>query len=160
VTKPDSYLFGDDGPVTALVPDIVDGPVKTEDELRMAEVARIQDEVLVSNMGVVAKMARFADIDEFEDHKTSETYASWVERHGKEEANRMWRIAKAAWLPNSSAPVALKYCTSVVLGILRAKATEKAAGNKQLSVAIAMPYPDDPEPKFSGVVRIREDDYR
>lgn len=70
----------------------------------------------------------------------------WKELYGPEEAERRFRIAKAAQLPTASAPVALKLAHQMKSGIMAAKA-KRNDGPKTMNVALVKmtaPLPNFP----------------
>jgi hypothetical protein len=91
---------------------------------------RLEDELLANSLAVVGGVCDFAELDLADLDKIPE---GWIEAYGPEEAKKRHRIAKAGWMNNKDAPVAINTATKVLTGIVRARATEKA-GPKQLNI--------------------------
>lgn len=98
--------------------------------IQNAELASMQDELLVRSLNVVEGAMAFAEIEPTD----SDPPAEWIEQLGEEKARIKFRIARAAWMAAKDAPVGIKVASALAVGIIKAKATEKA-GPKQLNIA-------------------------
>lgn len=104
------------------------GPKETKPELNQAqrEIAAIrnaENTLLRKSMQAVEDAMDFREIDPSQKEPPQE----WVDEHGLIEAQKRFRIAQAAWLGSKNAPVGLKMAQALTVGIIRAKATERAA---------------------------------
>lgn len=114
---------------TALAPiekDALNFAAKRQDKLK-----ELENELFAENMAIMRDMACFRDIDP----DCEEPPEQWVTEVGPIEARKRLRIAKAAWLSAKEAPVALAVSKSITMGIIKARATEKA-GPRSLNVAL------------------------
>jgi hypothetical protein len=118
-------------------------PLKTEQEQIQEQLLSIQDEIYRESMEVMGDQIAFREIDPSAKGPPQE----WIDKYGFERAQRRFRVASAAWLDTKTAPVALKHITQVSLGIIKARATEKAAP-RSLNIAVFMTRADAPEPEF------------
>jgi hypothetical protein len=120
----DKVPFGnfDDPPV--LVPK--KDPLQKKREQR-DKLIGLRDELLSETMGVMRDAMRFRDIDEHLPKEADPNYQRLEEDLGPIDAERAYRIAKAAWRPNSEAPAGLKLAAAIAVGILKANASEKGA---------------------------------
>lgn len=103
----------------------------------------MQDDLLERSLMVVDASMAFAEIDP----ESKKPPKKWVEDMGEQEALIRWRIARAGWMSAKDAPVGIKVASAVAVGIIKAKATEKA-GPKQLNIALVQlssPLPQFPE---------------
>jgi len=123
-TAVDRVPFGnfDDPPV--LVPK--KDPLQRKREQR-AKLIGLRDELLEESMGVMRDAMRFRDVDPDLTKDTDPNYARMQEDLGPLDAERAYRVAKAAWRTNSEAPAALKLAAAIAVGILKANAAEKGA---------------------------------
>lgn len=113
--------------------------VKTKEDRKAEELASLSDELLQRHMKIAADMGRFADLDP----GVKEPPSEWVEEMGEEEAWKAFRVAKYALLPSRECPAGLKQSNAITLGIMRARAMEKA-GSKALNIAVVtMTRPED-----------------
>lgn len=107
------------------------------EEQRIERLRNIEDQLLEENLQIVGDAAKFRKIDPGQDQLPVE----WLLELGAEGARERMRVAQAAWLPVKDAPIALKMAQSVALGIIKARATEKAAP-RTLNVAfVQLPAP-------------------
>jgi hypothetical protein len=114
----------------------------------------IEDRLYANSVGVLEGVTAFAELDPVplpkEDPKSSQQYAfqmpeGWVERFGKEHAAVRFRLAKAGWMNQSEAPVALKLAAMTVTGIARARAVSRVMPTIKLNMAVvSMPAPTLP----------------
>jgi hypothetical protein len=102
----------------------------THSDLQQDGLRLLEDELYTGSLAVVGGTFDFAELDEKDLDKMPE---GWIDSYGEKEAKKRHRIAKAGWMPNKEAPVALTLATKVLTGIVRARATEKA-GPKQLNI--------------------------
>lgn len=87
----------------------------------------LRDELLTETMGVMRDAMRFRDFDPDLQKETDPNYARLVQELGPADADRAYRIAKAAWKPNTESPAGLKLAAVIAIGILKANASEKGA---------------------------------
>lgn len=102
---------------------------------------RIEDELLEESLEVVQGVVRFAHLPP----DLEEPPEDWVEAHGREKAERLFRLAGYGLMKSSDAPVGIKTAKDIATGILKARATEKM-GPRELNVAfVNIPAPQLPE---------------
>lgn len=95
----------------------------------------MEDELLEESLEVVEGALMFAHIAPDQKEPPEE----WVERWGREKAERMFRLAGYGLMANKDAPVGIKVARDIATGILRNRATEKM-GPRELNVAfVQMP---------------------
>lgn len=94
----------------------------------------LEDNILSRGLTCLDDVARWADIDP----TASEPPPEWVEELGGDKVAlaRRLRVAKAAWMSAKEAPVAIKVAQSVVVGIAKARATEKGGTTMNLQQVI------------------------
>lgn len=130
----------DDSGDGELVPKTEDALARREltaEESRMERVRALEDSLLEENLGIVADAAKFNQIDPGQEQLPHE----WLLELGSVKARERMRVAQAAWLPVKDAPVGLKMAQGIALGIIKARAVEKAAP-RTLNVAfVQMPAP-------------------
>jgi len=97
-----------------------------EDGLR-----EIEDRVLARTLGIVEDFLHFGDIP----LGSQDVPAEWQDELGPERAERRHRLASWAQMGTKDAPVGLKYTKEILVGIVKARATEKAEP-KTLNLAI------------------------
>lgn len=105
--------------------------VKSAEERRLEKMRSMEDELLQTNMTIMRDMSCFRDITP----DMTQPPPEWIEELGIEEATKRLSVARAAWLPPKEAPVGLAVSKAVTLGIIRARAAEKA-GPRTLNVAL------------------------
>ncbi len=96
-----------------------------------ARLQEIQDQLLEQSLSVVQASVSFSEIEEASKAPPPE----WIAELGEDRAWTRWRIAQASWRSAKDAPVGIKVAAQMAVGILKAKATEKAAP-KTLNVAL------------------------
>jgi hypothetical protein len=110
-------------------------PVKAEENrlatYRQDKLKELENELFAENLAILHDMAFFRDIEP----DCEEPPEQWVVELGAEQAKKRLRIAKAAWMSAKEAPVALAVSKSIAMGIIKARATEKA-GPRSLNVAL------------------------
>ena len=102
----------------------------------------IESEVFQSASEVTLGAFRFADIDP----EATEPPQAWIDAHGREEALKRFRLAKAGAEGAKTAPAALRMAAALVAAGIKAKAMEKA-GPRALAiqfVQMSAPLPDFP----------------
>jgi hypothetical protein len=102
-----------------------------EADERHKQMLTIQDELFVEHMKVMRDIGMSRDVNP-EDPSIPD---AWVQKYGFAEAEKMHRVAVAGWATKKDAPVFVDVSKSVVLGIIRAKATEKS-GPRHLNVNV------------------------
>lgn len=100
-----------------------------EEELR-----NVENEILVSSLGVVHASVDFAEVTPGD----TEPPPEWVTKYGRPAALKRLRIAQAAWLSNKDAPVGIRVATQIASSIIKSRSVEKAAP-RQLSVTWVSP---------------------
>jgi len=98
----------------------------TEDGLR-----EVENRVLKKALGIVDDFLHFGDIP----MGLLDVPTEWQDEIGPEAAARRHRLATWAQMPTADAPVGLKYTKEILVGIVKARATEKAEP-KRLNIAI------------------------
>jgi len=96
-------------------------------------IADIKEKLTQRSAEIVSAALAFSEIDP----NNPEPPESWVEEHGLEAATRRWRVALSAWQNAKAAPVGITLARSILVGILKADAMEKAPP-AQLAVAVQM----------------------
>jgi hypothetical protein len=98
---------------------------------RHAQLLTLQDQLFAEHMKVMRDIGMSREINPDDPAIPDE----WLQRFGQEEATKMHRVAVAGWQNKKDAPCFVDVSKSVVLGIIRAKATEKT-GPRQLNVNV------------------------
>lgn len=115
-------------------------------EIQQNLLKSIEDRLLQSSMEVVSASTEFAWLDP-EDLETIPP--EWIAELGLQEAERKHRIAKASWLPQSSAPNALATSLKIAVGIVRARAAEQSSTREmrigEVTVNMTTPQANFPE---------------
>lgn len=91
---------------------------------------RIEDQILESAMGTIQAALRFAEINPADDDPPK----AWVEELGEEAARAAHRVARYATMSRKDAPAGLEIARTVMLGIVKARATEKQPRELQVNV--------------------------
>lgn len=110
---------------TSSVPQRAEKPRDIREELRS-----IEDELFRDALEVTADAMDFRKVDPMAEAPPQE----WIDAEGEERAWHHFRVAQAAWLPQSKAPAGIKVADQMAGNIIRARATEKSA--PQLNVNI------------------------
>lgn len=107
---------------------------QTRQELMENQLRRLEAEVQMQALSMVADTLKFADIDP---ERPNEVPEDWKEElKGDPEAlKRRQRVAKSGWMNAKEAPVALSIAKSVAMGISKARGLENS-GDKVLNVSI------------------------
>ncbi len=98
---------------------------------RQEKLKELENELFHENMAIMRDVACFRDIEPDCEHPPD----NWVMELGMAGAQKRLRVAKAAWMSSKDAPVALNVSKSILMGIIKARATEKA-GPRSLNVAM------------------------
>lgn len=117
-------------------------------ELSLDEFKAMEDELLAEAASGLSAAMAWPEIDQ----GTEEPPEEWVEKLGRKKAEQKLRVANAAWLPNSEAPVGLKMMQSVFIGITRVRSGD-GAPNTTLNytvVELAVAPPQFPEKEIEG----------
>lgn len=110
-------------------------PVKTADELAMERLQGYEDEIFAKASEIVDGTLRFQDIDPENPVPPQE----WLDELGTKEAvEKRMRIAKSSWMSSKDAPFALQAAKALVVGIIKARSTERAAPKSLNVVAITV----------------------
>jgi hypothetical protein len=122
-----------------LIPEVMQKPIRTRAEATLAELRHIEDELLKENMAIMRDAAKMRDID----GKSDEIPMEWIAEVGIFEAQKRLRIAKEAWKPSGNAATGLQLAKAVMVGIIKARATEKGRPMHLAigTVAVNMPMP-------------------
>lgn len=111
------------------------GPVRNE-AAAIERVREIEDRLFDRHSRVLEDVALFREIDPGQKEPPEE----WVKEYGKREAERMFRLAQAAWLPKKAAPAGIDVSRAVVASMIKSK-SEKASGDT-FNIGIFMPPPE------------------
>jgi len=145
--------------------ELVAAPItKREDEIDLNETLRqnklerlrdVEDDILAKSLEVVRATLKFGELDPATMNSEEAGYAmpdSWMEEFGGDvdKANEALRIAKAAWLPNKDAPIGIILAQKTLVGIVKARATEKAAP-RSLSIAYIVNNAESPPPEYEEI---------
>lgn len=115
---------------------------KSSEDLAAERIKTLENSLFERSMTIVDAALSFADFDDLEN-----VPQDWVEKYGMEEAERRFRIAKEARLPNKDAAAGLGMARAVAIGIARTRSMEKQ-GPKTLNVQfvqLTAPLPQFPE---------------
>lgn len=110
------------------------GPVLTERtsaELQQDRLREIEDSLLTQSLSVIDDTLAFRDIAP----EDTDPPPEWILQYGKKEAMKRFRLAKAGWATKKDAPSGAAAAERVAVGIIKARATEKA-GPKSLNIAV------------------------
>lgn len=125
-----------DLPVPEMKAEIV---AESEDNYHLSLIRSIEDEMLLEASTIVRDAMKWRDIEPSSVDAPTEWYQELKERLGdgpaKDEAIKRFRVAKAAWMSSKDAPIGLKLATQVMVGIVKARATEDQAP-RPLNVAV------------------------
>jgi hypothetical protein len=125
-------------------PGAVVGRQMTEQEKAQEVLRTVQDDLFAESMRVTRDMLAFREIAP----DATEPPIEWIAELGEKEARKRFNVARAAWLPGNAAPIGFKHATTMAVGIIRAKATEKSAPQNlnvmvvQLTEQPMMKYPE------------------
>jgi len=123
----------------------------TAAEVQQAALKGVEDRLYEGVLDVVGGTCAFAELDPSDLNTVPE---EWIKDFGKIAAEKRHRIARAGWLTAKEAPIGISTATKVAIGIIRARAAEKA-GPKNLNVTLVkMELP----PKDYDIVDMKEDE--
>lgn len=122
-----------------------------EKEQHREELRGIEDELLRSSMGVVDSVLAFKDIDPAEEGVPEE----WVKKYGRLEAMKRQKLARAGWMPQAELPAGINIAYKLMVGIVKARATENPR-TQQLN--ITMVQMTAPPPQFPVIDVVPEDE--
>lgn len=94
----------------------------------------LQTKIFSESMNVVSDYLRAAEVNPMVDPRTPEqdpAYWKIAQDCGAdvEETSRVYRIARAGWLPAADCPGFVKVAANMAIGIMKAKATEKGGAH-------------------------------
>lgn len=115
---------------------------------RKERLQELEDKLLETSLTTLADALSFRDIDAGAEQPAPE----WGDLDPDEQIKRL-RMANAAWLNKKEAPVGLDLSKQIAVGIIKARATEKAAPKTLNVVQIGM---SAPLPEFP-VVELEDD---
>jgi hypothetical protein len=127
--------FSDDLPSAA-----VTIPPRKPQATSALAIRAVEDEIYVESVTTVRDALRFNEID----HEWTEPPVEWVAELGEHEAKKRFRLARYGCMPGKDVPFGLKLAQDTLVGIAKARATEKA-GPKTLNmiyVKISAPMPE------------------
>lgn len=110
-------------------------------EERLVRLRDLEDSILVRASNVVDSAMAWAEVE----FNTPDPPEEWVRDFGEEAARQRLNVAKAAWMPQSQAPVGLKLATAVMVGIAKARGNQKSSLQQNLNVQIVLPAPTSKE---------------
>lgn len=84
--------------------------------------------------GIVESGLSFADISPADVAPPQK----WIDKLGVEEAERRFRLARAAWLPRGDAPAGMSIAVDILKMDAKVKAAAKTPATQNLSIAIQM----------------------
>ena len=117
---------------------------------RMDRLRDLENTLLETSLAVVGDALSFRDIDA----GATEAPPDWGGMDPDEAVKRL-RMANAAWMNKKDAPVGIELAKQVAVGIIKARATEKAAPKTLNVVQIQM---SAPLPQFETVEMEPDDD--
>ena len=118
-------------------------------ELSLDVFKQLEEELFNESAQVIHGALAFADVSEEDMREFRETQKlpeGWRERYGLNGARKRMRLAMAAWLPASEAPVGLKLAQATYIGIARVRAGDKLIAH-QLNIGIIQ-IPESARPLF------------
>lgn len=111
-------------------------PLRVDETAAIERIKGIEDELFERHAQVLQDAALFRDIDPSQQEPPQE----WVDRLGKRDAERTYRLARAAWLPKKDAPAGFDISRSVVASMLKARVGRGEGAT--INIGIFMPPPD------------------
>lgn len=131
--------WNDVGAQATAVAVVAPSPKLTKKQAEERELKQIESKIFEKSAQVVGTMM---DFDHFEsdqdDEEADEKYVAFIMRERgvtKEQAQRMCRVAKAGWSNAKEAPVALKYASATMVGIMKAR--QQDAPQQQINIGKA-----------------------
>jgi hypothetical protein len=111
-------------------------------ELRIAKMEGLEMRVFEAAAGIMEATFAYSEVRPDQ----TEPPPDWIERYGAEGAQQRLEVAKGGWLPQSVAPVAVKYAMQFLTGSIRGRSyrNQKLIQNN-LNVKIALPAPTSRE---------------
>lgn len=107
----------------------------------------MEDTILLRAATVVDGLLAWAEVESTQEQPPAE----WVEQLGEAQARQRFRLAKAAWLSQSEAPIGAKLANNVMIGIAKARGQQsKLRSGNQLNVQICLPAPTSKEHPEAG----------
>lgn len=107
----------------------------------MEGIRAVENRVLEKAMTIVESVLDFREIDPAMEHPPPD----WFEKYGDQAENR-FRLARAGWMKGSEAPVGVKVAYNVLVGVVKARATEKAPPRLNIeTVQMQIVLPSFPE---------------
>jgi hypothetical protein len=88
---------------------------------KLAAMRAAEDRLLDESLAIVDGVLQFADVEPGQEEPDEEL----VMRLGLERARKAHRLARVGWAAKKDAPVGIAVAQSVMLGIIKARATEK-----------------------------------
>lgn len=99
-------------------------PEKRRQEMSLDAFQAIEDELFTESASAVRAMLAFQEIDP----ASEEPPEQWIADLGYPKAMQKYRVAKAAWMCQSEAPVGLKFASATYIGIARVRAGDNQRG--------------------------------
>lgn len=123
-------------------------PEKRRQEMSLETFQKLEQELFEASMNTALATATFAELDPGAEGPPEE----WIRKFGEELATIRYRIAKAAWMCQSEAPVGLKFANATAIGILRVRAADKQPSQtlNYTVVELAVAPPQFPEKEVEG----------
>ena len=100
-------------------------PEKRRQEMSLDTFRALEEELFKETIQVSYGIACFAQLDP----KAEGPPEEWIEQLGYKDAMTKFRVAKAAWMCQSEAPVGLKLAQATAIGIMRVRAADASAKN-------------------------------
>jgi len=137
-----------------LVPslDLTSGLTPEAKENRLARMREIEDEILQTALGNVAAIQDATSISPEEENPPEE----WVERFGKEAAEKRLYAAKWGWKAQKEAPLWAIQALQMVVGIAKARGQSVRVGTLELNARISLPAPTTSEHPGPVVYEVRD----
>lgn len=104
----------------------------SEKEMSLDRIKKAEDELFEKSLYATNRALEYGDIPTDSVGPTKE----WINKYGEKEAWRRFRFVKAAQLDSKACPVGVKIAQAVVVGIVRARAVEKATPSFHAEKAI------------------------
>jgi hypothetical protein len=119
-----------------LTGELVERPKKdtaTRKREQLEALAGIKDRIFGSAMGVVGDYMRARDVNpDVDPRKPNDDPAFWnlmTELKDEDEVHKVYRIARAGWLPAADCPGFVKVAANMAIGIMKANAAEKGGSH-------------------------------
>lgn len=120
-----AVVKGDVAPVVQATGHLVSKEL-TREEIINGQLRDLENEILVQSLEQIQHAQSWPEVaKELDPKDEADIPEDMVKKHGKEKAKKVFRVARAAMLPNKEAPVGLTLAAKVATGIIKARSNEK-----------------------------------